>query len=330
MIEYAVKKCESFGFAPSLEKAKALIEEPSELSTVIIIDDEHPIPMHIDDRHKGLFFVTLGKEVDETYEAPTTDESDLDVLRSLEPPYAEHLIEMYKNKKVDSSKSYSTEFCEYLVDLYPRLRDSSFKELIITLLKNERIPVAQLLEQNPIETRTLTRTVVAHTKPFDDIEIITDKSKRGSSSKVYREKDDLKAASMGNSTQLEAFSKDLFTVVKGKRSSGYNYENRLMNHDVLDLLARNGIVCVPKDLNNSSFEQLMRLFSTFDKFSVIFIHPALLSKAILVESPCEQALPEYEVCEGEILAIAFRYMCVHFFGYKSVYDESLKEYDYLF
>ena len=176
-----------------------------------------------------------------------------------------------------------------------------------------------------------TAVIVARSlKPFDDIEIITDKSKRGSSSKVYREKDDLKAASMGNSTQLEAFSKDLFTVVKGKRSSGYNYENRLMNHDVLDLLARNGIVCVPKDLNNSSFEQLMRLFSTFDKFSVIFIHPALLSKAILVESPCEQALPEYEVCEGEILAIAFRYMCVHFFGYKSVYDESLKEYDYLF
>ena len=331
MIKYAVKRCESFGFANTFDKAKELVDEDN----VITIDDDHPIPNADDFKDKrATFIVVLGKTADIEEKLLATNEEDIAYLKSLLKTNFEEAtvcLELYRNHDFFNGKELKIDFCKFLVDIYPNLKDSYFKSAVLALLYDERIPNAMELEKEyPFTYITRVRKANITTKPFEDVKVIVDKDDNGSSSTVYRERPDAQKALLGNATQLEAFSKGIFTVVKGKRSAGFNYELRLMNHDVLDLLAKNGIVCVPLDMENGSFEQLMNVFKACSSFKVVFVHPSLLSKPIIVEHPCEQVLPEYEVRSGEILAIAFRYMCVHFFGYKGVHDESLKEYDYLF
>lgn len=331
MIKYAIKRCESFGFANTVEKAKELLEEDD----ITLIDDDHPIPVSNDFKDKrASFIVVLGKTADVEEKLLDTNEEDVTYLKSLLKTNFEEAtacLELYRNHDFFNGKELTIDFCRFLVDIYPNLKDSYFKSAVLALLYDERIPNAvELEEKYPFTYITRVRKANIATKPFEDVKIIVDKDDSGSSSTVYRERPDAQKALLGNATQLEAFSKGIFTVVKGKRTAGFNYELRLMNHDVLDLLAKNGIVCVPMDMDDGSFERLMNVFRKCTSFKVVFVHPSLLSKPIIVEHPCEQVLPEYEVRSGEILAIAFRYMCVHFFGYKGVYDESLKEYDYLF
>lgn len=336
MIKYAVKKCDSFGFAPDIEKAKELFSD--ELDEIVYIDDEHPISD--EDTYKNenkVFFVILGKQsVKEEEELKKSDE-DLKYLENElknDKNHTEALttcIELYKNRSLLDDKSLKADFCEFLVDLYPKLKDSSFKYKIFNILRDEHVQdIEHLINDYPFEFETIKKDVIVHTKPFEDVKIILDKEDNGFSSSIYKNKDDFQKSVLGDSAYLEAVYRGIFTIVKGKRSAGFNYENRLMNHDTLDLLARNGILFTPEYMDKGSFGRLMKVFSACKSFSVIFIHPSLLSKPIKVEYPSEPALPEYIVKEGEILAIAFRYMCMNFFGYKGVYDESLKEYEYLF
>ena len=336
MIKYAVKKCDSFGFAPNIEKAKDLFSD--DLDEIIYIDDDEPIPN--EDTYKDetkVFFVTLGKHAIKEEEILKRSKDDLKYLEKellTDKKHAEQLatcIELYKNRNLLDDKSLKADFCEYLVDLYPKLKDSSYKYKIMNILRDEHVQdLEQLVNDYPFEFETIKKDVVVPTKPFEDVKIILDKEDNGFSSSIYKNKDDIKKTLLGDSTYLEAVYRGMFTIVKGKRSAGFNYENRLMNHDTLDLIAKNGIMFTPESMDKGSFGKLMRLFSNCKSFSVIFIHPSLISKPIKVEYPSEPALPEYIIKEGEILAIAFRYMCINFFGYKGVYDESLKEYEYLF
>lgn len=334
MIKYAVKKCDSFGFAPSLEKAKSLFND-DELQNIVYIDDDHPIPDTVE--KKCIFFVTLGKYADVEYEELETNEEDLTYLENLLKTDTEHkeailsCIELYKNKNFFEGKSFTGDFCEFLISLYPHLKDSVYKKAIFKVLKDEHLSeLNELYEKYPLTFVTRTKNVVLNTKPFEDVKIIVDKDDDGISSSIYKNRADAQKMLVGNSVYIEAMSSGKFTIVKGKRSAGFDYENRLMNHDTLDLLVKNGIVCSPEDMDKGSFSKLMKLFSTCDSFSVIFIHPSLVSKEIRVEQPCDPALPEYITRSGEILAVAFRYICMNFFGYKGVHDESLKEYEYLF
>lgn len=332
MIKYAVKRCNSFGFATTVDKAKELLYNPDD---IVLIDDENPIPdisTYTDQSPK--FIVVLGKEETAEREILETDESDIEYLQSLEEEKPEEIqtcIALYKNHKYLDDNTLTIEFCKFLVEIYPNLRDSEFKHVILKILYEQRIHNAdELNETYPLHYVKEEITIVSNTKPFSDIKIAVDKTESGSSSRVFHGKDYLQRQLGGDSTQLEAFSKGIFTVIHGKKSAGLAYENRLMNHDVLDLLARNGVMHIPKDMANCSFEKLMNVFKQCKSFDVVFVHPSLLSKSIVVETPSEPVLPEYTLQQGEIIAIAFRYICVHFFGYKGVYDESLKEYDYLF
>ena len=331
MIRYSVKKCNSFGFAKTVEKAKELLGN----NDIIFIDDNNPIPEENAFKDKNVkFIVVLGKEDMIENKVLEKDESDIEYLKSLEKESPEEIhtcLELYKKHDYLVNKSLTIDFCKFLVDIYPNLRDSNYKSVILAILYDQRIAAAdELNDKYPLHYETETKLKIVNTEPFKDIVIATDKNETGTSSRVYRSKDYVQHQMVGNSTHLEAFSKGIFTVIHGKRSAGYNYENRLMNHDVLDLLAKNGVMHVPKDMENCSFERLVKVFKHCKSFDVVFVHPLLLSKSITVETPNEPVLPEYELHGGEIIAIAFRYICVHFFGYKGVYDESLKEYDYLF
>lgn len=336
MIKYSVKKCESFGFAPSLEKGKELF--PSEIQNLVLIDDDHSIPDVETYKDKECtFFVVLGKETTITSSELETSKDDLTMLEQMFHEDKEHFeeirscIDLYKNRGILDDKSLKASFCDFLIDLYPKLKDSTYKLTIYNLLRDEHISgIENLKEEYPLKYVDIETTTVVHTKPFDDVRILIDNDDKGLASSIYKNKQDPKKAISGDSIYLEAVSNGIFTVVRGKRSAGFNYENRLMNHDNLDLIAKNGIVCTPESMDKGSFGKLMKVFSACKSFNVMFIHPSLVSKPICVEYPCDQALPEYVVKSGEILAIAFRYMCVYFFGYKGVHDDSLKEYEYLF
>lgn len=337
MIKYAVKRCESFGFAINIDKAKELF--PNNIDDLVIIDEDNPIPSPKDfsDKH-ATFFVVLGRKTIVDLQELEKNEEDLTYLKNLSKTDIKHAeeiaacIELYKNRSFFDGKDFTGDFCDFLVNLYPHLKDSSFKKTIFRVLKDEHIASLDDLATNyPLKYITVKNETVVNTKPFDDVKILTSKDDSGISSTVYKNRaEDIQKSLLGNSTYLEAMTKGVFTVVKGKRSAGFNYENRLLNHDTLDLIARNGIMCSPEDMKNGSFVKLMNVFEACKSFNVIFIHPSLTSKAIRVEHPCEPALPEYIVREGEILAIAFRYIVMYFFGYKGVYDDALKEYEYLF
>lgn len=122
----------------------------------------------------------------------------------------------------------------------------------------------------------------------------------------------------------------MFTVIRGRKSANIDYKLHLQNADVLDLLAKNGVVCTPESAKDISINRLMNVLKQFKSFDVIFIHPALLQKSFRTEFPSEQYLPEYTLGNGEILAVIFRYLCLNYFGYKGIYTDAYKEYEYLF
>ena len=353
MISYAYKRCDVFGFAQTFEKAVDLFSGAEIASSdLFYIGESEPSlkkfkQIAIVDTHENafkptkdhsIFIVELGIQKDFQREVLVKDADDEKYLKALQEKETDKskletidaLLHLYSNHDFLKEKELEPIFYENVKSIYPHLNDSEFKVLLLKELKQNGIITTDLEEKSPLKYKTEDYKAIVHSKPFEDIKIIIDSKNIGSSASIYKtSKEDMKQATLGNSTQLEAFSKGLFTVIRGRRSAGFNFGNRLMNHSVLDLLAQNGVVCTPTGSQNNSIDKLVRMFECCKHFSVVFVHPSLMSNAMVAESPCDQVLPEYEMNEGEILAIAFRAMCINFFGYKGIYNEAQKEYEYL-
>lgn len=337
--KFSMKRCVYIG-SDSVDSFKSVFDK-----NLVITDEVNPASFSsckfVD------FVIQLGEERKFSHRVPNRSTDDLKYLTEKYTSYNESpdagvsadikleslraLISLYKDKDYLKEKEMDESFFKYVMEIYGDLKDSAFKLTLLEELKRGGINTYDLEEKHPLEFHDEEYTAVVNTRPFEDIQIVVDGKTSGSSGSIYKtSKEDMKQATLGNSTQLEAFSKGLFTVIRGRKSAGFNFENRLMNHDVLDMLAQNGVVCTPSGLKNNSFDKLMEVFEKCEHFRVMFVHPSLMSKSILTETPCEQSLPEYEMNEGEILAVAFRYMCINFFGYKGVYNREQKEYEYLF
>ena len=100
------------------------------------------------------------------------------------------------------------------------------------------------------------------------------------------------------------------------------------NHDVLDTLAVNGVLFTPTTTKPLSIFALMKILGKMNKFDICFIHPYSEIKSIRIEYPCEQSIPAYKLNGGEILAIAYRYLITQFFGYCSIFSDSMLEWRY--
>ena len=167
---------------------------------------------------------------------------------------------------------------------------------------------------------------------FNDIKISKPNiSKADESSKDQQlSKEELHEQLSGKSTQLDAFSNNLFAVIYGKKSANLQSCSTKQNHGVLDSLARNGVVCTPKTNNVLSIQRITDYLMKFKKFSVFGIHSALELSYDEHEYPSEISHPSYKVTKGEITAILYRYILINFYGYCSIVTDSMRENAYIF
>lgn len=166
---------------------------------------------------------------------------------------------------------------------------------------------------------------------FNDIHISRPEiTNNESSSEHVVSKDELQNQLRGKSTQLDAFSNNLFAIVYGKKSANLQAVSSKQNHQVLDSLARNGVVCTPKTSEVLSIQKIIDYLLKFENFSIFGVHSALDIAFDEQEYPSEISHPSYIIGKGEIVAIFYRYVLINFFGYCSIVTDSMRENAYIF
>lgn len=171
---------------------------------------------------------------------------------------------------------------------------------------------------------------------MNDIDIATDKDKDASDISTASFKHDdqtFNKAMTGQSTQLEAFSSNRYTVIYGKKTAGIQASTanpHIFNHNVIDSLAKNGVVVDIKTDTELRILKFMRELEKLRKFNIFFIHPSYDLEYSEYESPSDISNPTYIKGKGEICAIAYRALILRFFPYLTILTESMREDAYLF
>lgn len=163
-----------------------------------------------------------------------------------------------------------------------------------------------------------------NTPIFKDIKF-QKQEEEGMSSKQIKTQDVKKDAMLGGGENILAFSNKQFTTIRGKSTAGIKSAHPKQNHGTIDTIARNGILTAPKSYN--SIKLLFDKLQTFKSFDIIVICPYLISD-FDGKYPNEYSRPSYIVGRGEITAVLFWYICLYFFGYSSVYDDTNPERNY--
>lgn len=178
------------------------------------------------------------------------------------------------------------------------------------------------------KTKTYTFIIDAKNSIFDDIEIEIDKEKEGQNSKKDKTQDVKKDMLLGGGKQLEAFANNKFTVINGKRNASIQPVHQKQNHEVIDTIARNGILVSPLPTISFSIGILFNILRKFDTFALVIIHPSLIVDSRDSNYPSEYVEPAFIIGEGEICAVFYRYICLYFYGYLGVYDDDDRERNY--
>lgn len=148
--------------------------------------------------------------------------------------------------------------------------------------------------------------------------------------KNYRNDPDELKKQVSNADQLNAFTSNMFTVIYGKKTANVKSVNFKQNHEVLDSLARNGVVCTPHTDDVLSMQILVDKLFKLRHFTIICIHPELELAYVSHEYPSDISHPAYIIGKGEITAVFYRYIMLNFFGYCSIITESMRENSYMF
>lgn len=355
--KYLVKRCNTLSFASAFKYIETKFS-PEELANdnVIFISDKNTKckyewgskPVSIDEMQipkskKGVIIVELGRKTMKTISVSVEDESDLFTIDECDYSefchdeekviqYKDALINFVSDDNYFEDKKLSREFIDFILFIYPKLNDGKLKLKLLDVLHENQVKTFNLEEQYPIVYKDETIKCVEPLPEFSDIKIVINKNdpNASSNSAVYKpDKEELKKASLGNSTQLEAFSKNKFTVIHNKKSANIDTRIFKQNHDVLNSLARNGVVCSPDTGKLLSIQKLVNKLHKFEKFDIVFVHPSYELKITRSEFPTELIEPSYVVNEGELLAVVYRYIIVNFFGYCSVFSEGMEELGYL-
>ena len=170
-------------------------------------------------------------------------------------------------------------------------------------------------------------------KVFSDINILSEESKDKKLSSEKHDEKELNKIMTGNSSQLEAFSKNIYTVIHGKKTAnipqGHN-NIHIFNHNVIDSLARNGIISDQNSSTTLSVHILMNELEKINQFIIYFIHNGLELDYTFHESPNDISHPVYYKGIGEITAVFYRNLLLRFFPYLTIVSESMRENAYLF
>lgn len=354
---YALKRCNTLTFASSLKHLPTKFSENELKNAIFISDGKHKNgdewiqnlePKTIDnfevpESNKGLLIVELARRHKKTIKVPVQLDTDTFVVEELDcsefstdedrvNQYKFAFINFISNSAYLDDKQLSRDFIDFIMFLYPHLESGELKLQTLELLNKNDVKTQFLEQRYPIEYTEEEVKVVEPTHEFDDIKIVVNKEDPNVSSRhsIYKpDKEELKKASLGNSTQLEAFSKNKFTVIHTKKSANIDDRVYRRNHDVLNSLARNGVVCSPDTGKELSLKRLMKKLQKFEKFDIVFVHPSYELKITRSEYPSELIEPSYTINEGELLAVVYRYIIINFFGYCSVFGEGMEEIEYL-
>lgn len=171
---------------------------------------------------------------------------------------------------------------------------------------------------------------------FSDIIVSTDGNQKNSgitNDNYKHDENELNKILTGQSSQLDAFSKNLYTVIYGKKAANIqNGKNNahIFNHTVIDSLAKNGVIADPTAARELSIHIIMRELEQLRKFIVFFIHSELDLNYTEHESPNEISHPVYIKNKGEIASVAYRALVLRFFPSLTIVTESMRENAYLF
>jgi hypothetical protein len=94
------------------------------------------------------------------------------------------------------------------------------------------------------------------------------------------------------------------------------------NYDVIDSVARNGVLSIPTVTVDFSIGVLFNKLIKYNNFFLIIIHSALEEDVREGSTPNEFCQPIYEVGKGEITAVFYRFISTYFFGYMGILGES--------
>lgn len=162
--------------------------------------------------------------------------------------------------------------------------------------------------------------IVDATSPaFNDIKFKFDEDKKNLSSDGIKQ-DIMSGISLGSSNMLDAIQSKEFAINPGRKTSGIISIHQNQNHDVIDAIASNGLLCSPKVMSEYSIGKLLLSLNKLTSFKIYIVHPSLKVDVLDGIFPSSYNVPRYAVGQGEILSVFFRYITILFFGYMSVYD----------
>lgn len=172
---------------------------------------------------------------------------------------------------------------------------------------------------NDIQDEHFTLIINSESNLFSDIIFEINEEKIGESSKKGNKTQDVcRDVLLGGGQQLEAFSNNRFTIIPGKRHAGIQSLHPKQNHDIIDSLARNGLMVTPITSTQFSVGQLFNILMTKKNFDIIIVHSALEVSIRESNCPGDYVEPAYIIGKGEIVTVFYRYICLYFFGYLSV------------
>lgn len=161
---------------------------------------------------------------------------------------------------------------------------------------------------------------------FDDVKIATS-SEENISQRKPTENSALGDHCLGKTDQINAMHGGEFMISPGKRGANIKQHHNKQNHQVLDSIARNGILVVPYT-GHAVHRLMVALSDSHLSFEIVFIHSDLGVAVKKSTRPNEYAEPAPTTSKGTITAILYRYICMYFFGYFGVYSEEDRERDY--
>lgn len=210
------------------------------------------------------------------------------------------------------------------------------------VLTNEFVEQNRRLKLTATDTQADIPTFIINLEGewFSDINILTDENKQDidkqnqiGTNNYKHDDNELAKIITGQSTQLEAFTKNVYTVIYGKKtaniSQGTNNAH-IFNHNIIDSLARNGVISDQVSDNVLSVHMLFKQLEKLYTFNIFFVHSALELEYIQHESPTEISHPVYTKGKGEICAVVYRLLLLKFFPYLTIVSESMRENAYLF
>ena len=157
----------------------------------------------------------------------------------------------------------------------------------------EKYITVEDLDNQPINEH-FTLFIDSHEERYSDIKFKIDEETAGLSSSVKDDSADVaKTVITKGSSQLDAFNQKTYIVNKGKKTANIQSIHPKQNHEVIDSIARNGILCEPEITTKTSIGKLFNKLTKFLSFDIVIYNKYLVEEIRENIMPSEYIEPIY-------------------------------------